>query len=301
MKYDEVWWSVQLHRSRAFLMVQKDTTRQWLKSTFSMGESTSLLLLNYQTISYQTTSAYWCLLMLIDAYWCLLMLIDAYWCLLIIVFSSVSQTWMWVQSLSKRGKNMAFQRVGNMTLKMRRSCQWSQSCFWVEKFCTSGAEGTSKTVQISSKTVRFFFSVRYLRPLSDAEPVTPAEPVARWGPGTLSHVVSSCSVYVGYDSVTCCLRYLHVYTVYPLCFELLRLYIVHCEVASTLNLHWIYTIQIDSMILQRFDRLRSRRSRQSWRCYRQQELSCEAKRAGSCVHLYMEEHHELKIKLYFFQ
>ena len=85
MKYDEVWWSVQLHRSRAFLMVQKDTTRQWLKSTFSMGESTSLLLLNYQTISYQTTSAYWCLLMLIDAYWCLLMLIDAYWCLLMLI------------------------------------------------------------------------------------------------------------------------------------------------------------------------------------------------------------------------
>ena len=68
---------------------------------------------------------------------------------------------MWVHSLSKRGKNMAFQRVGNMTLKMRRSCQWSQSCFWVEKFCKSGTEGTSKTVQISLvfRMKTFFFSV----------------------------------------------------------------------------------------------------------------------------------------------
>ena len=146
------------------------------------------------------------------------MLIDAYWCLLVIVSSSVSQTWMWVQSLSKRGKNMAFQRVGNMTLKMRRSCQWSQSCFWVEKFCTSGAEGTSKIFEncpnlsgVPNVLFLFLCFRNCPRPLSDAEPVTPAEPVARWGPGgpgctlsqdvsrclKMSQDVSSCSVYVG--------------------------------------------------------------------------------------------------------
>jgi hypothetical protein len=125
-----------------------------------------------------------------------------------------------------------------MTLKMRRSCQWSQSCFWVEKFCKSGTEGTSKTVQISLvfRMKTFFFSVFSMFSILEAS----LRCWARYPRGARStlrswvHVLSSCYVYVGYDSVTCCLRYLHVYT---LCFELLRLYIVHdCEVASTLNL-----------------------------------------------------------------
>ena len=88
--------------------------------------------------------AYWCLLMLIDAYWCLLMLIDAYWCLLMLMML-IDAYWLLFSHLfprlgceSKACPNEAriwpSKRVGNMTLKMRRSCQWSQSCFWVEKF-----------------------------------------------------------------------------------------------------------------------------------------------------------------------
>lgn len=78
---------------------------------------------------------------------------SSYGCLSISVFSSFSQTWMWAQTLSERGKNMAFQRVGNMTSKMKRSCQWSQSGFWVDRtvlhLALKALRKHSKTVQVS--------------------------------------------------------------------------------------------------------------------------------------------------------